>query len=90
MDNMSSLALHMFPQVVTWNLRWHTMPYEATLPKEQRIFLDMATIDNFKFSTYIVYPMIIYFIWVAIYFIINFVVSADRIKKRNYDTMFKL
>lgn len=28
-DNLSSLALHILPQVALWNLRWHTMPYEA-------------------------------------------------------------
>lgn len=29
-----------------------------------------------------------YFSWVTIYFLINFVISKDRIQKRNYDNMY--
>jgi hypothetical protein len=31
LDMMSSLALHFYPQLCTWNLRWFTLPYEKTL-----------------------------------------------------------
>jgi len=79
-DNMSSLALHMFPQIVTWNLRWHTMPYEATIPKDQRIFLDIAGNDKFDFMSFIGIPIGYYLVWVTIYFLINFVISAEKIK----------
>ena len=40
--------------------------------------------------TFIVYPLVFYFIWVSLYYTINFVISADRIKKRNYDNMYIL
>jgi hypothetical protein len=27
-DNLISLAIHVIPQVTSWNLRWHTLSYE--------------------------------------------------------------
>lgn len=35
-DNMTSLALHMYPQLLSYILRWNTMPFEKTLPEEER------------------------------------------------------
>ena len=86
MDNLSSLALHMFPQLCLWNLRWHTIPYEQTLPEAERMFLDIDT--SFDVYKFFVYPLCFYFCWVSVYFTINFVVAARRIRERNYDNMF--
>jgi hypothetical protein len=36
LDNMSSLALHLFPTILLYNLQWNTMPYEKTLPESER------------------------------------------------------
>jgi hypothetical protein len=38
-DNMSSLALHMFPCVLMHNIHWNTMEYEKSLPEAERRFL---------------------------------------------------
>lgn len=37
-DMLTSLAIHVVPMTSMWNLRWHTMSYEANLPEEERIF----------------------------------------------------
>lgn len=63
------------------------MPYEATLPKEERRFLDIDT--EFSFTKFFLVPLIAYFSWAFMYGIINFGVSAKRIKERNYDNMWK-
>ena len=85
-DNMTSLALHMYPQVTLWNLRWFTMEYELTLPEDKRTFLTLDT--SFSFQKFILIPVGIYIFWIVCYFFINFVIAAKRIKERNYDNMF--
>ena len=32
-DMVSSVAIHLFPMIALWNLRWVTIPYEANLPE---------------------------------------------------------
>jgi len=88
LDNLTSLALHIFPQICMWNLRWSTMPYEQTLPESERRFLSFD--GEFDVMTFIVYPLAFYFLWVSIYFMINFVVAKKRIQERNYDNMYNL
>ena len=39
---------------------------------------------------FFVYPLSFYFTWLVIYFGINFVFAAKRIKARNYDNLFLL
>ena len=39
--------------------------------------------------TFIVYPIAFYFVWVTIYYLINFVLARKRIRDRNYDNMFE-
>lgn len=34
LDNLISLTIHVIPQVTSWNLKWHTMEWENTLPEE--------------------------------------------------------
>eukprot|EP00355_Strombidium_rassoulzadegani_P010128 CAMPEP_0168618604 /NCGR_PEP_ID=MMETSP0449_2-20121227/6158_1 /TAXON_ID=1082188 /ORGANISM="Strombidium rassoulzadegani, Strain ras09" /LENGTH=218 /DNA_ID=CAMNT_0008659485 /DNA_START=1070 /DNA_END=1724 /DNA_ORIENTATION=+ len=87
-DNLTSLALHIFPQVTTWNLRWSTMPQEVGVAEELRRVTELDT--TFSFKKFYLVPVSIYMVWVSIYFIINFVVAAKRIRKRNYDNMFLL
>lgn len=89
-DNLSSLFLHLLPQTTLWNLRWHTMPLEALLPPEKRRFLDIEAHDKFTWMSFVVYPVIFYCCWLAVYFCIHFVFIKDRIRTRNYDSMFKL
>ena len=78
-DNMSSLAIHFLPQLITWSVRWNTMPYENTLPKEERMFLNITEVENFDYMTFFVYPVGFYIFWAILYFIINFYISAKRI-----------
>ena len=84
---MTSLMLHVFPMLSMWNMRWYTMPYEATLPEKERRFLDLDT--SYDTTKFFVVPFAFYLVWVVIYFIIHFVVAKERIAKRNYDTMFR-
>lgn len=87
MDNMTSLMLHVFPMLSMWNMRWYTMPYEATLPEKERRFADLDTsYDTVKFFGV---PFAFYLLWVSVYFVIHFVVAKDRIVRNNYDTMFR-
>ena len=87
MDNMTSLMLHVFPMLATWNMRWYTMPHEATLPEKERRFLDLdASYDTTKFF---IAPFAFYLAWLSVYFIIHFVVAKERIASRNYETMFR-
>uniref|UniRef100_A0A7S3MV10 Glycerophosphocholine acyltransferase 1 n=1 Tax=Strombidium inclinatum TaxID=197538 RepID=A0A7S3MV10_9SPIT len=43
---------------------------------------------SFSVTKFFLAPVCLYFLWVTVYFIINFVVSADRIRQRNYESMF--
>ena len=40
-DNLISLAIHIIPQVTSWNLRWNTLPHESMLPEKERYFLTL-------------------------------------------------
>ena len=44
-DFITSVAIHLLPLVTSWNLRWHTMEYESTLPEDQRYFLTHSAHD---------------------------------------------
>ena len=70
-----------------WNLRWNTLPYEETLAEDKRRFGILET--DFNFVKMIVCPILFYFSWVTIYFVVNFVIAKDRIKRRNYDNMYQ-
>lgn len=89
MDNLSSLALHMLPQLITYNLKWFTIPYEAELPEKDRNFLTLSEPDSFKVLRMFVIPAGIYLIHAVVMYNINFVCAKKRIADRNYDTMFK-
>lgn len=62
------------------------MEYESKLPAEQRMFLDL----QMEFDVYKCFlaPIGFYLIWISFYFTVNFLISAKRIRERNYDTMF--
>mmetsp|Transcript_1724 Transcript_1724/g.3053 ORF Transcript_1724/g.3053 Transcript_1724/m.3053 type:complete len:135 (+) Transcript_1724:1046-1450(+) len=81
-DNLTCLSLHILPQITTWNIRWTTMPFEADLPEEKRRF--GTTDTTFSMKELFLIPFCFYLLWATLYFLINFVVAADRIRKRNY------
>lgn len=89
-DNLTSLALHMLPQMITYNIKWYTLPYEAELPEKERTFLQLTEDDSFSFTLELfLFPMGIYLIHAVVMYNINFVFAKKRIAERNYDTMFK-
>lgn len=88
MDNLSSLALHMLPQLITYNLKWYTMPHEAELPEKDRTFLQLSQPDSFNFMLMVALPVGIYLLHAVIMYNINFVFAKKRIAERNYETMF--
>ena len=83
---MSSLMLHYLPQLLSWNLRWTTIPYEESLPEDKRRFGNLDT--SFTWNSMLLLPLLFYFSWVSIYFSINFVVAKERIRKRKYETLY--
>jgi len=87
-DNMSSLSIHILAPLACYNIRWYTLPYEATLPAEQRTFLDLD--PTFNFYQFLAVPICLYFLWMTVYFSINFVLRAAAIKANQFDTMYKL
>ena len=91
-DNLISLAIHVIPQVTSWNLKWHTMPYELTLKEEDRYFLTLNSKDGGSFLNDVmglfVVPFVGYLVWMVFYTLKIFVISSKRIKDRNYETMY--
>lgn len=87
-DNMSSLALHMYPCILMYNIHWNTMEYEKDLPESERRFLSYDKNKAFNVWNFIVIPIFMYVCWMILYFTINFVISAKKIKDKNYETMY--
>ena len=70
-----------------WNLRWNTLPYEETLPEDKRRFGGLET--EFTVMKMLICPILFYFLWVFIYFMVTFVIAKERIKRKNHDNMYK-
>ena len=97
-DNLISLAIHVIPQLSSWSLRWHTIPYEANLPENERVFVsfDHASLEHqswiqflsHNFLTLFVIPFVLYLVWALFYWLVVFVMRSQRIKDRNYETMY--
>lgn len=91
-DNLTSIAIHLIPLVSSWNLRWTTLAYEATLPESQRYFLTLPENDlqfSFEFFKKLFFiPLSLYLLWASLYYLKVFVISSAKIKERNYETMY--
>lgn len=85
---MSSLALHLLPQIAMWNLRWYTIPQEALLPADKRHFVSIDPDAPFDVYKLVVVPLGFYYLWVVAYYLINFYLAEKRIRTRNYQNMF--
>ena len=85
LDYTISLAIHALPMVTMINLRWNTLPYEQSLPLDQRRFgtlPDYSLMNRTEYMTnFFGYPSIWYFLWVLIYFPIVFYIKSERIKQ---------
>jgi hypothetical protein len=62
------------------------MPYEAEIPEEQRRFLSIDL--EFDMAKFFYVPVGFYILWLTVYFMINFVIAAKRIKERNFENMY--
>jgi len=75
---------------IMWHIRWISIPAQPSLPPEQRRFGPIS--ENLDWQQFlqlnIVYPVIFYLVWCSLYGILNFVIAAERIKKRNYDSTY--
>jgi len=64
------------------------MVSEQSLKPEDRRFVDLNT--EFSFMNFFGFPLILYFSWFTVYFMINFIWAKERIARKKYDNMFKL
>jgi len=90
-DHLTSLCIHAIPLVTSFNLRWTTLPYEQTLPPEERYFVsfDLDEMDDYDFvRRFFFYPFLLYVLWAVAYYLKIFVVSSRKIQERNYECMF--
>lgn len=91
-DYSVSLAIHAMPMLTMVQVRWWSMKYEADLPMDQRRFAQFN--HDIDWPAYIdlmiIKPYKGYFLWLATYGFVNFVVRRDTIEKQNYLTLYKL
>jgi len=49
-DMLTSLAIHVVPMTLCWNLRWNTIPDQQALPKEERYFADLTPLAELTWT----------------------------------------
>lgn len=85
LDQMTSLFMHASPAMVVYGLRWY--PSKAMIDGSSVAQPDQQHASIFQ----LVGPsMILYSVWAAVYFLKVFVFSAQKIRDRNYDTLYTL
>lgn len=89
-DMLTSLAIHAIPMTLSVHMRWFTVPEQEHLPAEQQQFAPFADtsswgdfLDNFFLN-----PLLIYFIWLVGYGIVNFVLTKN-VSNYKYDSSYK-
>jgi uncharacterized membrane protein SirB2 len=91
LDNLISLSIHLIPMVSSWNLRWNTLHEQDKVAESERYFLTL-TPENETLASYFVrlflIPLGLYLLWAFLYSLKVFVISSQRIKERNYETMY--
>ena len=90
MDCITSMGIHAAPMLITHHIRWYTIPEEATWPADQQKFTTISTgLDwNNYLRLQLLNPLCFYFLWLFIYAIVNFVIVRNRIKRKNYNTLY--
>jgi len=88
LDNLISVTIHLIPQVTSWNLRWHTIPWEKD--QQQKYFLTLNEEEPLMqyLNRMFVIPLLLYLLWAGLYSLKVFVISSKKIKERNYETMY--
>lgn len=89
-DFLTSLAIHAVPMTIMWHIRWITIPAQAQLNESERRFGQISHTETWNEFLYlnVYYPIGFYLIWVTVYGLVNFVIAAERIKRRNYDSTY--
>lgn len=67
-----------------WNLRWNTIPYEKLQPEDKRQYFSIDPESQFDFKKMVLIPLGFYYVWVIVYYLINFKLGEERIRTRNY------
>ena len=86
-DMLSSCAIHMYPMIAIFNLKWVTMPYEASLPEAERKFVTLD--EDFDPLKFFAFPAAFYGAWVLFYALTQGVICKGNIDRNKYETLFK-
>lgn len=89
-DHLVSIALHPVPLICMWNVKQMTMEYEKGIPKSERKFVQHPVDESFGEALLknIVIPYALYFAWAFCYYMVNFVISAKKIRDKDYLTCY--
>jgi hypothetical protein len=74
LDKITSLFLHVFPPLLTYCWRWHATPSELAL-----LCPNGAGNCNLDFSSYLLFPLVGYLIWQALYLVKTEVVDRHEL-----------
>jgi hypothetical protein len=92
-DFLTSLAIHAVPLVMAHQVRWVTIPNQASLPADLQRFNTITPYSEMDWNRYLqlmIYnPCKFYIGWFIIYALLNFVIAAESIRKMNYDSTYK-
>jgi hypothetical protein len=90
MDCITSMSIHAAPMLITHHIRWGLIPQEESWPEDQRKFSTISkdlTAESY-FKLMLTNPLIFYFSWLICYAIVNFVISYEKIRSKNYNTLY--
>mmetsp|Transcript_9932 Transcript_9932/g.29823 ORF Transcript_9932/g.29823 Transcript_9932/m.29823 type:complete len:356 (+) Transcript_9932:110-1177(+) len=85
LDQMTSLFMHSSPALVIYAMRWY--PSSSMV---QSNFVTQPQYHTASFAQLVGGSMGLYSIWAVVYYLKVFVVSAQRIRDENYDTLYTL
>ena len=88
-DYLSSLQIHAGAMLIMTHIRWTVMPEQAHLPVSQQKFFafDPWVSDPEEFlSVYIYGPCKLYFLWLAIYSLLTFMVCHSCVMDGSWDS----
>eukprot|EP00210_Caulerpa_lentillifera_P002576 g2471.t1 len=84
LDEMTSVFMHWSPMLVSWSLRW----YPQSSPVSYQVS-PVASLIKSGINDMMLWPMIPYLSWAALYYLKIFVVSSKKIRDRGYHTLYK-
>ena len=89
-DFLTSLVTHSVPMVITFHIKWYTIPSQQHLPEEEQRFAPMPEITTWGDFGYYFFqvPLAVYFSWLFAYGIINFVCTS-KVAGYTNDTVYR-